>query len=84
MTREEVQAWAEEHDVELPVLADGDAAIVGVVCEGAAPCVAYSKARFIECLKAGGMTEEALEWFDYNTARSLPYMGENHPIFLEP
>lgn len=26
--------------------------------------------------------EEALEWFEYNTIRALPYMGENAPIFL--
>ena len=85
MTRKEVEIYAVEHGLELPVLTDGDDAIVGVVCEGGAPRVVYSKGRFIAALQVGGMTEEeALEWFDYNTAHSLPYMGENHPVFVEP
>lgn len=30
-----------------------------------------------------GMTyEEAVEWLDYNTVRSVPYMGEFKPIII--
>lgn len=26
--------------------------------------------------------QEALEWIDYNTVRSLAYLGDNHPIII--
>ena len=30
-----------------------------------------------------GMThEDAVEWLDYNTVRSVPYMGEFKPIII--
>lgn len=28
--------------------------------------------------------EDAMEWIDYNTIRSLPYMGEKAPIIMYP
>ena len=28
--------------------------------------------------------EEAIEWIDYNTLRSIPYMGQHHPIVSMP
>lgn len=28
--------------------------------------------------------EEAIEWIDYNTIRSIPYMGQYHPIVSLP
>lgn len=28
--------------------------------------------------------EEAIEWIDYNTIRSIPYMGQHHPIVSLP
>lgn len=82
MTRKEVEIYAVEHGLELPVLTDGDDAIVGVVCEGGVPRVVYSKGRFIASLQVGGMTEEeALEWFDYNTA-PLPAVHGRKPSGL--
>ena len=28
--------------------------------------------------------EEAIEWIEYNTLRSIPYMGHHHPIVSMP
>jgi hypothetical protein len=28
--------------------------------------------------------EEAIEWIEYNTLRSIPYMGDLHPIVMMP
>ncbi len=30
----------------------------------------------------GWSEEDAIEWIDYNTLRSIPYMGTYHPIVL--
>lgn len=32
----------------------------------------------------GWTCEEAIEWIEYNTLRSIPYMGSNHPIVSLP
>ena len=32
----------------------------------------------------GWSCEEAVEWIDYNTLRSIPYMGSCHPIVSFP
>lgn len=45
--------------------------------------IIYSHNRFIECLMKDGMSkEEAIEWTDHNTIRSLPYIGEYAPIVM--
>ena len=34
-------------------------------------------------MREDGMTsEEAMEWIDYNTIRSLPYVGDKGPIIM--
>ena len=34
-------------------------------------------------MKNDGMTsEEAIEWIEYNTIRSLPYVGDKAPIIM--
>ena len=56
-------------------------AIVGITYDG--NHVVYSTEAFQECLVKEGMTpEEAADWISYNTARSLPYMGEHAPILM--
>ena len=56
-------------------------AIVGITYDG--NHVVYSTEAFQECLVKEGMTpEEASDWISYNTARSLPYMGEHAPILM--
>lgn len=85
MTWEECKEWAEEHDTELVGLDNADEAIVGIAVDGVdAYKVVYSKSKFLGTLQKQGMTEsEAQEWYEYNTLRSLPYMGVHAPIFLE-
>ena len=56
-------------------------AIVGITYDS--NHIIYSVEKFMECLMKEGMTEEdASEWISYNTARSLPYMGEYAPILM--
>lgn len=62
---------------------DYDEAIVGVTDEGR---VIYNYDKMVHCLRAfHDMTEEeAVDFIDYNTIRSLPYAGENAPIIMYP
>ena len=56
-------------------------AIVGITYDG--NHIVYSVEKFETCLVNEGMThEDALDWISYNTARSLPYMGEYAPILM--
>lgn len=56
-------------------------AIIGITYDG--NNVVYSVEKFSECLVREGMTpEEAADWISYNTARSLPHMGEHAPILM--
>lgn len=60
-----------------------DDALVGVTEDGRA---VYDYDKMVEWLvKTQGFTEEeAVEWIDYNTIRTLPYMGEDSPIIMHP
>lgn len=56
-------------------------AIIGITYDS--NHVVYSLDKFIELLMNEGMThEEAEDWVSYNTARSIPYMGECAPILV--
>ena len=66
------------------VMLDGpefDGGIVGV----AGGRLVYSHAKLAAALAAENRwtRDEALDWIDYNTMRSLPYMGENAPVVME-
>lgn len=66
------------------VTLDGfDDAIVGV-SEGGK--VVYDYDKMVQCLvDRDGMTdEEAMEFIDYNTIRSIPYAGALAPIVMYP
>lgn len=58
-----------------------DGSIVGVTTDGR---VVYDYDKMIEELMQdeGWSYEEAAEWIDYNTIRSLPYAGCNAPIIM--
>ena len=59
---------------------DYEDAIVGVTIDGN---VVYDYDLMILSLVNEGMTaEEAIEFIDYNTARVLPYIGENAPVIM--
>lgn len=60
-----------------------DDALIGVTEDGRA---VYDYEKMIQWLMdtEGWSCEEAMEWIDYNTLRSLPYMGEGVPIIMYP
>lgn len=83
MTREEI---AEQYGEELLFLdppEDFDCCILGVAFRcGMEPVVLYDKQEVVNSLMLGGMDlEEALEWFEFNTAGA--YVGPRTPMFLE-
>lgn len=47
----------------------------------------YSYDKLVEALKESEpswSTEDAIEWLEYNTIRTIPYLGENRPIIVYP
>lgn len=58
-----------------------DSSIIGVTTDGR---VVYDYDKTIEELmqEEEWSYEEATEWIDYNTIRSLSYAGENAPIIM--
>lgn len=58
-----------------------DSSIVGVTTDGR---VVYDYDKMVEELMAeeGWSYEDATEWIDYNTIRSLSYAGHNAPIIM--
>lgn len=66
------------------VTLDGlDDAVIGVNYEVDPPRLVYSINEITECfVKNNGMTEEeAIEHYEYNTARSIPYV-KNAPMLI--
>lgn len=70
-------------DDESVLLADGlEDAFLGIGRQFHAPVAVYSRRKALECLVKQGMThEEAVEYFDFNTAGA--YVGKQTPIYLE-
>lgn len=66
------------------VIIDGfDDAIIGVNTDSIPMVLVYSVPEMIECLMKQDMTlDEAIDFFEYNTRRSLPYV-ENAPILVD-
>lgn len=62
---------------------DFDDAIIGVTDEGQ---VVYDyNAMVRSMMQQDGISEdEAIEFIEYNTIRSIPYAGENAPIIMYP
>lgn len=60
-----------------------DDALIGISDDNRA---IYDYNKMIEWLiEKEGFTEiEAIEWIEYNTIRSLPYMGSDAPIIMYP
>ena len=58
-----------------------DSALIGVSEDGRA---VYDYNLMVEWLmeEEGWTEEEAVEWVDYNTVRSIPYMGDGAPIIM--
>jgi hypothetical protein len=70
-------------DPEAMIFGNGDyiTALIGYTDDGRA---VYDYDLMVEFLKEyDEMTpEEAMEWIDYNTIRTIPYMGEKAPIIM--
>lgn len=66
------------------VIIDGfDDAIIGVNTDSDPMKLVYSVPEMIECLMKQDMTlDEAIDFFEYNTRRSIPYV-ENAPILVD-
>ena len=60
-----------------------DDALIGVTADGRA---VYDFEKMVEWLieKYNWSDEEAVEWIEYNTLRSLPYFGPGAPIIMYP
>jgi hypothetical protein len=66
------------------LLADGlESALIGYARVHDEIVACYDEGRAIKALMRQGMSEEdAIEHFEYNTIRSLPYMGDDAPVFI--
>ena len=56
-------------------------AIIGIIDDGR---IVYSYSKMVENLMLNDIMsyEDAIEFIDYNTVRSLPHMGEHSPIIV--
>ena len=63
------------------VFSDYESALIGVTIDNRA---VYDYDKMIEYLiREDGMSgDEAIEWIEYNTIRSLPYAGDAAPIIV--
>ena len=70
-------------DIEIVILEPSylDEAIIGISHDDR---LIYDYEKLIKAFMKGDKIteEEAIEWIDYNTLRSLPYMGSNAPIIM--
>lgn len=92
MDVDEILEYVNENNPEATVFINPDFrnAIIGYTdnSEGL-PVVAYNYRMMCELLAAEYAEEEiedpyisAIEWIDYNTLRTLPYMGNGRPIII--
>jgi hypothetical protein len=65
-----------------------DSAIVGII-EGEDDCirVVYDYDKMVESLtlefsESEDPLADAIEWIEFNTVRSIPYMGANAPVIM--
>jgi len=62
-----------------------DSAIIGICHRPGQPDVlAYDEEKIINLfmLRDGMTEEEAIEFYDFNTVRGIPYMGKSQPIII--
>lgn len=80
---EELHEYLEEFSPETKT-ADGlDEALMGLAQNAHGTVAVYDREKCIEIFQRDMESyEEAEEWFEYNTIRSLAYAGELAPIFM--
>lgn len=97
MTSEEILEYVSENNPEATMFRNPnfiDAIVGWIENEEGLPVLCYDYNKMIECLAAEYEAEAdtseddrdfvlmAIEWIDYNTLRTLPYMGSSRPIIL--
>jgi hypothetical protein len=89
LTVDKIKEYLVERGYEDAVVFDSNlgydyaSAFIGISEDGRAVYDYDKMVQFI--VDTGDMNEEeAIEWIDYNTIRSLPYAGENAPIIMYP
>ncbi|MFC1454129.1 hypothetical protein ACFLQL_03015 [Verrucomicrobiota bacterium] len=62
-----------------------DEAIIGLCRQPGQPVrIAYDDEKIVAIFESQGMThEEAVEFYEYNTVRALPYMGSTAPVMIQ-
>lgn len=84
VTREQIRDLAERYEQPITLLEPKkfDTAIIGVSRDAYEDLhVVYDYNKVIDVIAGKDMTEEeAKEFFEYNTQRSLGSMGDNYPI----
>jgi len=69
-------------DEEFTLLTGLDDAVIGVDAYCEPMRLVYSINEIVECFMREGMTdEEAIEYYEYNTARAVPYFP-NSPLLI--
>jgi hypothetical protein len=97
-TRKEIIAsiveWADENEYDITFLGGGEFghtreeyadAIVGTT-DKPYPAIVYLRSAVIQVFVEGGMSiDEAIEWYEHNTERALPYVKveEGRPIIVD-
>lgn len=78
---EELLSNADPKSLRLEPSATFDRAILGLTSDGR---IVYSENKILVALQeVDGMDyEEALEWYEYNTARGVAYAGKKAPIII--
>ena len=75
--------YLNENSPESVVIKEFESAIVGVAENSNGIICVYDRQKAVSILTEGGMSaDDAEEYFEYNTIRSLPYMGELAPVFI--
>lgn len=83
MTAREKAEFAGYEDIMLFANYSYDDAFIGVSEDGRA---VYDYVKMVKWLmkEENWTEEEAVEWIDYNTIRSIPYWGDEAPIIMYP
>lgn len=75
----------DEDELDRIIILEGDEFADGAIGLTEDHCVVYSYDKLVDSLsKEYGSTTDAIEWIEYNTIRSLPYMSSygNVPIIM--
>lgn len=83
-TLEQLTQYFDEHEVEGTGYFTEPSYVTAIVGMTQDERLVYDYDKMVEFLmrQDGVSNEEAIEFIDYNTIRSIPYMGEKAPVVL--